>query len=82
MSGAVVFNLMLCFLVCAIEAPLPQKDPLKFCPYNGTSCCNSADDSRIQKQFQVMNISDSACAALVKSVLCAVRIQFNPSLSL
>nr|GMC56309.1 HIPL1 protein-like [Ipomoea batatas] len=72
-----VFPLPLC---TNSEAPLPHKDPLKFCPYNGTSCCNSADDLRIQKQFQVMNISNSACAALVKSVLCAECDKFSAEL--
>lgn len=53
-------------------APSPLSTPLKFCSYNGTACCNSTEDSQIQKQFQSMNISSSACASLLKPVLCAV----------
>ncbi|MCE5166658.1 hypothetical protein HAX54_023602 [Datura stramonium] len=55
------------------RAPLPQKTPLTFCPYNGTSCCSSGDDKQLKSQFDAMNISDSGCASLVKSILCAVR---------
>lgn len=74
---APVFSLPLC---TNSEAPLRLKDPLKFCPYNGTSCCNLSDDSRIQKHFQLMNISDSACASLLKSVLCAECDKFSAEL--
>ncbi|KAJ1691890.1 hypothetical protein LUZ63_016045 [Rhynchospora breviuscula] len=52
-------------------APITLKTPLKFCSYNGTSCCNATDDSAIADQFKSMNISDSACSAVVKSVICA-----------
>ncbi|KAJ6816151.1 HIPL1 protein-like [Iris pallida] len=52
------------------SAPVTLKAPLPFCPYNGSSCCSSATDSSIQNQFKSMNISDAACASLVKSVLC------------
>lgn len=57
---------------CVIGAPLQEKTPLAFCSYNGTSCCNSADDKQLQTQFNAMNISDPECASLVKSVICAV----------
>ncbi|KAM1681927.1 hypothetical protein COP2_040197 [Malus domestica] len=53
------------------RAPSTLSVPLKFCPYNETACCNSTEDSQIQKQFQTMNISNSGCASLLKSVLCA-----------
>lgn len=52
-------------------APFTQTPPLSFCPYNGTVCCDSKQDLSLKKQFQAMNISDSACASLVKSVVCA-----------
>ncbi|KAJ3674574.1 hypothetical protein LUZ60_005190 [Juncus effusus] len=52
-------------------APITLKTPLKFCNYNGSSCCNSTDDSTIQKQFNSMNINNSACSDVVKSLLCA-----------
>ncbi|ONK74813.1 uncharacterized protein A4U43_C03F10400 [Asparagus officinalis] len=53
------------------RAPLTLKAPLSFCGYNGSSCCSAADDSALHKQFKAMNISDSACASLVQSILCA-----------
>lgn len=53
------------------RAPKISKSPLKFCPYNGTTCCDSTKDIQLQKQFQAMNISDSTCASLLKSILCA-----------
>ncbi|OIT33005.1 hipl1 protein [Nicotiana attenuata] len=55
------------------RAPLPQKTPLTFCPYNGTSCCSSSDNKQLKNQFDAMNISDSGCASLVKSILCAIK---------
>ncbi|KAI5683602.1 hypothetical protein M9H77_04830 [Catharanthus roseus] len=62
------------------RAPLPQKVPLTFCPYNGTSCCSSGDDLQLQNQFKAMNISDSTCSALVKSILCSKCDQFSAEL--
>uniref|UniRef100_A0A3Q7GU07 Uncharacterized protein n=1 Tax=Solanum lycopersicum TaxID=4081 RepID=A0A3Q7GU07_SOLLC len=55
----------------ATVGSLKQKTPLAFRSYNGTSCCNSTDDKQLQTQFNAMNISDSRCASLVKSVICA-----------
>ncbi|TYJ99117.1 HIPL1 protein-like isoform X1 [Cucumis melo var. makuwa] len=52
-------------------APFTLNTTLKFCPYNGSVCCNSTQDGAIQRQFQGMNISDPACASLVKSIACA-----------
>ncbi|KAJ8563242.1 hypothetical protein K7X08_031694 [Anisodus acutangulus] len=62
------FSLPLC---TDSRAPLQLKAPLAFCPYNGTSCSNSADDKQLQTQFNAMNISDPGCASLVKSIVCA-----------
>ncbi|CAN4100455.1 unnamed protein product [Withania somnifera] len=63
-----------------LRAPLQQKTPLAFCPYNGTSCCNSTDDKQLQTQFNAMNISDPGCASLVKSVICAKCDKFSAEL--
>lgn len=62
------------------RAPFTPNSTLTFCPYNGTVCCNSVEDSQLQKQFQAMNITDPACGALVKSVLCAKCDQFSAEL--
>ncbi|KAL3528289.1 hypothetical protein ACH5RR_007611 [Cinchona calisaya] len=62
------------------NAPLPQKGPFAFCSYNGTSCCNSTDDSSIQNQFKAMNVSDTSCASLLKSILCARCDPFSAEL--
>jgi hypothetical protein len=54
-------------------APVALNGTLGFCPYSGSSCCDAAADAALKKQFQAMNVSDAACAAVLKSVLCAVR---------
>lgn len=64
----------------AVGAPLTLNTTLKFCSYNGSSCCNSTEDSQLQRQFQAMNISHPSCASLLQSVLCAVRLSFLPLL--
>ncbi|XP_020592210.1 HIPL1 protein-like [Phalaenopsis equestris] len=51
-------------------APKTLKTPLTFCSYTGSSCCNATDDAALQKQFSSMNISDSTCGSIVKSILC------------
>ena len=61
-------------LCCAPGYPITLTSPLKFCPYQGSSCCNSTQDVQLQKQFQAMKVSDPACASIVKSMLCAVRL--------
>ncbi|MBA0707664.1 hypothetical protein Golax_019693 [Gossypium laxum] len=62
------------------RAPLTVSTKLEFCSYNGSSCCNSTDDSKLQKQFQAMNISDPSCASLLQSVLCARCDPFSAKL--
>ncbi|PHT88115.1 HIPL2 protein [Capsicum annuum] len=62
------------------RAPLPEKTSLTFCPYNGTSCCSPGDDKQLKTQFDAMNIADSGCASLVKSILCAKCDQFSADL--
>jgi len=56
-----------------VAAPFTLNTTLKFCPYKGSVCCNALQDGAIQRQFQLMNISDPACASLIKSISCAVR---------
>lgn len=66
--------------LCLEGYPLTLKSPLKFCSHIGISCCNSTQDVQLQKQFQSMNVSDSACASIVKSILCARCDQFSAEL--
>ncbi|PWA77488.1 catalytic domain-containing protein [Artemisia annua] len=62
------------------SAPLTPKTPLLFCKYNGSSCCDSVQDSNIQKQFESMNVSQPACASLLKSILCSRCDPFSAEL--
>ncbi|GLU12285.1 hypothetical protein SLE2022_289790 [Rubroshorea leprosula] len=62
------------------RAPVTLNTTLKFCPYNGSTCCNSTEDSQLQKQFQAMSISDPNCASLLQSILCARCDPFSASL--
>lgn len=92
MGRVLAIGLLLCALVLLFDpsishplcidsrAPSTLSTPLKFCSYNGTACCNSTEDSQIQKQFQSMNISSSACASLLKPVLCARCDPFSAEL--
>lgn len=86
-GGLIIFFLLSLIFPCFSHplctdsrAPFTSKTPLVFCPYNGTICCNSGEDSSIQKQFAAMNISDSGCASLVKSILCARCDKFSAEL--
>ncbi|CAH1422534.1 unnamed protein product [Lactuca virosa] len=62
------------------SAPLKPKTPLVFCNYNGSSCCDSIQDTNIQKQFVSINISQPACASLLKSILCSRCDPFSAEL--
>ncbi|KAL8042143.1 hypothetical protein ABFX02_09G032200 [Erythranthe guttata] len=62
------------------RAPFTPTSPLQFCPYNGTTCCNYTDDLSLKKQFSSMNISNPACASVLKSILCARCDQFSADL--
>ncbi|PIA40240.1 hypothetical protein AQUCO_02500142v1 [Aquilegia coerulea] len=62
------------------RAPFTPKKALDFCSYNGSVCCDSAEDLQLQKQFQSMNVSDSSCAAILKSILCAKCDPFSADL--
>ncbi|KAL2546811.1 HIPL1 protein [Forsythia ovata] len=69
------------FPLCTdLRAPTTLKSRLAFCPYDGKSCCNPSEDRELQKRFQAMNISDTACASAVKSVLCATCDSFSAEL--
>lgn len=57
-------------------APLKRKQPLSFCQVNGSVCCNSHEDLKLQKQFKAVNVSGS-CSSLLKSLLCSVRPYTN-----
>ncbi|XP_026433684.1 HIPL1 protein-like [Papaver somniferum] len=59
------------------RAPVISKTPLKFCSYNGSTCCDSAKDSQLKKQLQAYNVSSTACASLLKSILCAQCDQYS-----
>ncbi|XVE83820.1 hypothetical protein DITRI_Ditri16bG0118100 [Diplodiscus trichospermus] len=54
--------------------------PLSFCQYKGSVCCNSTEDLPLRNQFKSMNVSDSGCASLLKSILCSRCDQFSAEL--
>lgn len=62
------------------RAPLEGNSTLSFCPYNGKTCCDTKEDSNLNKQFQSMNISDKGCASVVKSILCSRCDPFSSDL--
>ncbi|CAN6338576.1 unnamed protein product [Urochloa humidicola] len=53
-------------------APVLLPEPLGFCGNVGLSCCNPAADAALREQFDAMNApeSDTACATIVKAILC------------
>ncbi|KAG2251772.1 hypothetical protein Bca52824_081908 [Brassica carinata] len=53
-----------------LTAPLTLKQPLSFCQFNGSVCCNSHEDLKLQKQFKAVNVSGS-CSSHLKSLLCS-----------
>lgn len=71
------FGLQLC---TDSTAPITLKAPLGFCAYNGSSCCSAKNDADLEKKFESMDISDSGCASLVQSVLCAKCDPFSANL--
>ncbi|KAF6157323.1 hypothetical protein GIB67_004261 [Kingdonia uniflora] len=62
------------------RAPFTPKTPLAFCPYNSSSCCDSAQDLKLKKEFESLKVSDPACSPLLKSILCARCDQFSAEL--
>ncbi|KAK4844597.1 hypothetical protein QYF36_022170 [Acer negundo] len=71
------FSLPLC---TDSRAPFTLNTTLSFCPYDGKTCCNSTEDLQLQNQLKDMNISNSGCASLLKSILCAKCDQFSAEL--
>lgn len=51
-----------------------------FCAYNETTCCNYAKNMQLKQQFLSMNVSDTDCASLLKSILCARCDPFSAEL--
>ncbi|KVH80797.1 Glucose/Sorbosone dehydrogenase [Cynara cardunculus var. scolymus] len=76
-----LFNPALSLPLCTdSRAPIKPKTPLAFCPYNHSSCCDSIQDSNIQKQFESMNVSQPGCASVLKSILCSLCDPFSAEL--
>lgn len=63
-----------------LRAPVTPKKALAFCPYNGRVCCDSSKEVQLQKIFEGMKISDTACSSVVKSILCSTCDQFSAEL--
>ncbi|KAL6846948.1 hypothetical protein ACP4OV_022801 [Aristida adscensionis] len=61
--------------ICAgSRLPVMLGEALAFCrnySSDALSCCDAVDDTELKGQFQVMNISDAAEAAIAQSRLCA-----------
>ncbi|GJN23683.1 hypothetical protein PR202_gb11351 [Eleusine coracana subsp. coracana] len=57
------------------RAPVALNMTLGFCSVysrGSDSCCDAAADAGLRKRFEAMGFKDAACAAVVKSVLCAL----------
>ncbi|GJM96255.1 hypothetical protein PR202_ga13074 [Eleusine coracana subsp. coracana] len=57
------------------RAPVALNMTLGFCSVysrGSDSCCDAAADAGLRKRFEAMGVKDAACAAVVKSVLCAI----------
>ncbi|CAD6267469.1 unnamed protein product [Miscanthus lutarioriparius] len=65
--------------VCAgSREPVVLGEALGFCGGDdGLSCCDAAADAGLRAELDGLRISDDACAAIVKAVLCAVRRERN-----
>ncbi|RZC87451.1 hypothetical protein C5167_035992 [Papaver somniferum] len=83
-----IFRILSCLLLLLLpsaslplcidsKAPFTPKTPLVFCPTGDSVCCDTNQDLELQKVFQSMNISDHACASLLKSIICAQCHQFS-----
>ncbi|KAL6623688.1 hypothetical protein ACP70R_033567 [Stipagrostis hirtigluma subsp. patula] len=74
LSFSFLFPASLALPLCTdARAPVVLNTTLGFCAaYNGTAtCCDAAADAALRKQHDAMNVSDAACAAFLKSILCA-----------
>ncbi|KAJ1266682.1 hypothetical protein BS78_08G170800 [Paspalum vaginatum] len=64
----------LAFPLCTdARAPVVLNTTLKFCARasGNSSCCDATADAALSKQFDAMKVADAACAAVIKSILCA-----------
>lgn len=74
LSFLVVLPASLAFQLCTdARAPVVLNTTLKFCASSSgnSSCCDADADAAISKQFDAMSVSDAACAAVIKSIICA-----------
>ncbi|TVU45611.1 hypothetical protein EJB05_05102, partial [Eragrostis curvula] len=65
------------------RAPVALNGTLGFCSgysRGSSSCCDAVADAALRKQFEAMEVKDAACAAVVKSVLCAKCNPFSAEL--
>ncbi|XP_071714391.1 HIPL1 protein-like [Rutidosis leptorrhynchoides] len=77
----ILINPVLSLPLCTdSRSPFKPKTPLVFCSYNESSCCDSIEDSNIQKQFLAINVSQPGCASLLKSILCSKCDPFSAEL--
>ncbi|CAN8233142.1 unnamed protein product [Cochlearia groenlandica] len=54
-----------------LTTPIRLKQPLAFCGFNESVCCDSIEDLKLQRQFKALvNVSQS-CSPLLKSLLCS-----------
>lgn len=55
------------------RAPLPPNGTLAFCgdSAGAAACCDADDDKALRDQHRAANVSDAACAAVLKAILCA-----------
>ncbi|XP_074587777.1 HIPL1 protein-like [Curcuma longa] len=61
-------------------APVALKTPLPFCGYTGSSCCNATEDREPRRQFEALNVSDTACAGVMRSIVCAICDPYSAEL--
>ncbi|KAG6534048.1 hypothetical protein ZIOFF_007929 [Zingiber officinale] len=61
-------------------APVALKTPLPFCGYTGSSCCNATEDRELRRQFEALNVSDTACAGAMRSITCAICDPYSAEL--
>ncbi|XP_073297042.1 HIPL1 protein-like isoform X2 [Primulina huaijiensis] len=83
-----LFLVLLQFLDISVALPLctDSRAPYApnyrgaFCAYNETTCCNYAKNMKLKQKFFSMNVSDTDCASLLKSILCARCDPFSAEL--
>ncbi|XP_075514072.1 HIPL1 protein-like isoform X2 [Primulina tabacum] len=83
-----LFLVLLQFLDISVALPLctDSRAPYApnyrgaFCAYNETTCCNYAKNMQLKQKLLSMNVSDTDCASLLKSILCARCDPFSAEL--